>query len=135
MTDQLRSALDSLYNGDRVLFFEMLADDYVCHTPGSSPLAGDFVGPEGMRRHGRQMQELSGNTFKAGQRGTMVVGEEHALVPTWVRARRPDGRELDVRGIGLWRFESGRIAEHWEMPLDMATFDAFWSNPVEGGGT
>jgi ketosteroid isomerase-like protein len=121
-----RAALESLYFGDRTLFFESLAEDYVCHTLGDSPLAGDFVGAEGMRAHVAQMRELSGGTFKAGPRGPMLVDDVHALVPTRVMASRPDGRQLDMEGLGLWRFADGKVAEHWELPLDLKAFDAFW---------
>lgn len=53
------SLLRKIYARDRATFFRMVTDDYVCHTPGSSPVAG-------------------------------------------------------------------RIAEHWENPLDIPAFDAFW---------
>lgn len=126
MSIKNKAALESLYFGDRTLFFESLADDYVCHTPGDNPTSGDFVGPDGMRQHGQQMRDLSGGTFKAGPRAPLLVDEQFALVPTRVQASRPDGRRLDVEGFGLWRFADGKIAEHWEMPLDMKSFDAFW---------
>lgn len=128
MSEANRKMLESLYFGDRVLFFEKLAPDYVCYTPGTSPLAGRFVGAEGMRAHSLQMRELSGGTFKAGPRGPILVDDVWGFVPTRVRASRPDGRSLDVLGFGVWRFENGLIAEHWEMPLDMPTFDAFWTD-------
>ena len=38
-----------------------------------------------------------------------------------------EGRTLDMQAFGVWRFEAGLIAEHWENPLDIAAFDAFWS--------
>lgn len=135
MSAQNRAILESLYFGDRVLFFQSLTDDYVCHSPGASPLAGKFVGAEGMRAHVTQMRELSGGSFKAGPRGDILVDEIHGMVPTRVRASRPDGRELDVLGFGLWRFEDGKVAEHWELPLDMVAFDTFWSDyPLIVGG-
>lgn len=121
-----KAALESLYFGDRALFFESLADDYVCHTPGQNPTAGHFVGPDGMRRHGQQMRDLTSGTFKAAPRATILVDDDFALVPTRVRASRPDGRQLDMDAFGVWRFVDGKIAEHWEMPLDMDNFDAFW---------
>ncbi len=35
--------------------------------------------------------------------------------------------ELDTWGFGLWKFESGLLAGHWESVGDPDHWDAFWS--------
>jgi hypothetical protein len=119
------ATLLSLYEGDRTLFFARLDPAYICHTPGASQIAGSFIGPEGMQRHGRQMRELTDGTFRAKLRGDIVIDAVHALAPVEITARRL-GRELRMPAFGIWRFEGERIMEHWENPLDMPAFDAFW---------
>jgi SnoaL-like domain len=124
------ATLLSLYEGDRKLFFERLDPAYVCHTPGASAIAGHFVGPDGMRRHGQMMRDLTDGTFRARLRGAIVLDDVHALAPVEISARRK-GRELRMPAFGIWRFEGERVMEHWENPLDMFAFDAFWADIVE----
>jgi len=121
-----RAILESLYFGDRALFFASLAEDFLCHTPGQSPIAGQFMGSAGMTRHVAQMRELTDGAFKVWPRGELMIAGEFATLPTMVRASRPDGRQIEIEAFGIWRFRDGKVAEHWEMPLDIARFDAFW---------
>lgn len=121
------ATLLNLYEGDRTLFFDRLDPSYICHTPGASQIAGRFVGPDGMRRHGQQMRDLTQGTFRARLRGDIVIDSIHALAPVEISALR-NGRELRMPAFGIWRFEGERVMEHWENPLDIATFDAFWSD-------
>ena len=118
--------LRKIYARDRDTFFRMVTSDYLCHTPGNSPVAGHFVGADGMRRHIEHGQELSGGTFRVTHRGNFLGDDNWGLVPVRLTAERL-GRTLDMQAFGVWRFESGHIAEHWENPLDIAAFDKFWS--------
>ena len=118
--------LRKIYARDRDTFFRMVTPDYLCHTPGKSPVAGHFAGAEGMRCRIEHGQELSGGTFRVTHRGNFLADDNWGLVPVRLAAERL-GRTLDMQAFGVWRFESGHIAEHWENPLDIAAFDKFWS--------
>ena len=118
--------LRKVYARDRDTFFRMVTAEYVCHTPGSSPVAGHVVGAGGMRRHIEHGQMLSGGSFRVLHQGIFLAEDQWGLVPVRLSAERL-GRKLDMQAFGVWRFESGFIAEHWENPIDVAAFDAFWS--------
>lgn len=118
--------LRKIYARDRDTFFSMVTPDYVCHTPGSSPVAGRVSGADGMRRHIEQGQALSNGSFRVTHQGVFLADDRYGLVPVRLTGERP-GRTLDIAAFGIWRFEGGRIAEHWENPLDLRAFDAFWS--------
>ena len=118
--------LHKVYARDRDTFFRMVTPAYVCHTPGCSPVAGHVVGAEGMRGHIEHGQALSGGTFRVSHQGAFLADDHWGLVPVRLSGQR-EGRTLDMQAFGVWRFEAGLIAEHWENPLDIAAFDAFWS--------
>lgn len=119
------SLLRKIYARDRDTFFRMVTDGYVCHTPGSSPVAGRVTGADGMRRHIEQGQELSGGSFRVTHQGHFLADDHWGMVPVRLTGERA-GRTLDMPAFGIWRFDAGRIAEHWENPLDIPAFDAFW---------
>ena len=118
--------LRKIYARDRDTFFRMVTPGYACHTPGSGPVAGSVSGAEGMQRHIEQGQELSGGTFRVTHQNAFLADDHWGLVPVRLSGQRPD-RTLDMPAFGVWRFESGLIAEHWENPLDIPSFDAFWN--------
>ena len=127
MTEHFNIALlRNISARDRDTFFRMVTPAYICHTPGTSPVAGRCVGAEGMRRHIEQGQALSGGTFRVAHQGAFLADDHWGFVPVRLSGQRL-GRTLDMPAFGVWRFESGFIAEHWENPLDIAAFDAFWS--------
>lgn len=117
--------LKKIYARDRDTFFSMVTPGYACHTPGASPVAGTVFGADGMRRHIEQGQALTDGTFRVTHQGNFLADDHFGLVPVRLTGRRL-GRGLDMPAFGIWRFEDGRIAEHWENPLDIPAFDAFW---------
>jgi ketosteroid isomerase-like protein len=118
--------LKRIYARDRATFFRMVTPDYACHTPGASQVAGTVRGAEGMRAHIEQGQALTGGTFRVTHQGHFLADDHHGLVPVRLTGERL-GRRLDIAAFGIWRFADGRIAEHWENPLDIPAFDAFWA--------
>jgi ketosteroid isomerase-like protein len=117
--------LRRIYARDREAFYAALAPDYVCHTPGACPVSGDHRGVDGMRRHIEDGQRLSGGTFRVNALGAFLADDQWGMAPVRLTARRGDAL-LETRAFGIWRFENGRIAEHWECPFDLHAFEAFW---------
>lgn len=121
-----RILLQKVYERDRDALFSHLHPDYVCHTPGASPIAGHFRGAAGMLEHIRQMADRSGGTFRPRHLGTFLTDGEWAMVPVHLVGER-NGRTLDQPAFGIWRLQGGLLAEHWENPTDLEAFDAFWT--------
>lgn len=120
------ATLLNLYQGDRQLFFARISPDYVCHTPGASQIAGRFLGPEGMAAHGKQMRDLTNQTFKVSLVGDILINDVHAMAPVELTAERA-GQSLKMLAFGVWRFDGELVVEHWECPTELSKFDAFWS--------
>ncbi|MGD9942924.1 MAG: nuclear transport factor 2 family protein [Burkholderiaceae bacterium] len=124
--DEVHELLHRFYHRDREPLLVRMGDDYVCHTPGSNPIAGAHRGRDGMLAHVADMQERTGGTFRPHHLGAFITDGQWALVPVHLRAERA-GLTLDQPAFGIWRFHDGRVTDHWECPTDMAAFDAFWN--------
>ncbi len=118
--------LRRIYERDRPAFFAHMHPEFVCRTPGRSPIAGSFIGKEGMTRHIEQMSQLTGGSFRPRHLGAFITDGEWGFVPVHLVGERL-GRRLDQPAFGVWRFREGLVAEHWENPTDMQAFDDFWA--------
>jgi hypothetical protein len=104
---------------------ELLAPDVVWHVPGTSPIAGDYRGPEAVAGYFRLRRELAGGAIRV-----TTAGEAHhdeALVQLADGRAALGGEDVAWRTAGIYRVASGRIAEAWLVPLDAEHFDRVWS--------
>jgi ketosteroid isomerase-like protein len=60
----LRRAYEAQARGDLDGYIDLLADDFVLHIPVGSRIAGDYRGKDEVRRHFREIAELSEGTFR-----------------------------------------------------------------------
>ena len=90
-----------------------------------SIIVGRFVGKEALGAHLAQFSEKTNGTFKVL---TNWVSENIDLVAANVTfvGTRPDGEELNMNGIDLFRMDDGKIKEVWLFSSDQAVEDAFW---------
>jgi len=110
--------------GDLEAYLELLTDDFTMHIPGRSRIAGEYHGKDEMRRHFREVAELSAGTF-----GTAVhaifADDEHAVALIEATAER-DGRPVSLPRVHVWHVRDGRFSELWLHPADQHAFDAYW---------
>ncbi|MFD1150910.1 nuclear transport factor 2 family protein [Saccharothrix hoggarensis] len=97
---------------------EHAADDVVLHpadrtTEDPTPV----VGKEAVVAHEQALVDLSA--------GTLVMDVHHIVANAWfgavlgvLRVERPHKTSMPF--CGLWRFEDGRIVEHWENAHDVS---------------
>lgn len=102
-----------------------LHSEFKLHSPGQSPVAGEFDGLDGLIAHLSYMQELSGNTMRLEPQ-SFLADEKWGMVVSRITAER-NGRQLDMPGFGLWRFQDGKLIDHWESVSNQARWDDFWS--------
>lgn len=115
-----------IYARDDEAFKNAMTPDYVTHTPGRSQVAGDFKGWDHRTVHGAQIRELTNASFRVTPMGAFLANDEWGLAPVRITAER-NGKKIDMPAFGVWRFENGKVAEHWEMNWDQAAFDEFFS--------
>lgn len=104
---------------------EVVADDVRWTIPGTSVLAGTYVGvPEVLAMLGRAV-ELTGGSYATVLQ--YVLADDENAVAAFRATGRRNGAELDVEQLLVCRFDGERIAEVRALPLDQAAFDAFWA--------
>ncbi|MGH2832901.1 MAG: nuclear transport factor 2 family protein [Solirubrobacteraceae bacterium] len=104
---------------------ELLAPDIVWHVPGSSPIAGDHCGHEGVISYFKLRRALAQSSMRMHPRELLADGE--ALVWLVDGSARLDGQDVNWRTVGVYRIDRGRVREIWLVPLDLALFDRLWS--------
>jgi steroid delta-isomerase-like uncharacterized protein len=110
--------------GDDDAVYEMLAEDYVDHSP---PIPGLSSGREGVR----QANELLRVAFQEAVHTIQEQLAEGDKVMTHVVTRGtftgpflgypPTGRVVEITGVAVHRIVDGKLAEHWAN-ADMAGF-------------
>jgi ketosteroid isomerase-like protein len=113
-----RADLDALRN-------EYFAPEIVWHTPGRSPLAGDFRGIDEVLASFGKLFELSGGTFTT-ELHDVLANDEHAVALGVSRAQR-EGKTLESRYAHVTHFRDGKLTESWFHPEDQYAVDEFWS--------
>jgi ketosteroid isomerase-like protein len=106
------------------LLADVFADDIVWHVPGKNAIAGEYRGRDQVMEYVRRRRALVDDTFEVTVED-VLANDEHGVVIASGSAVR-DGKSLEWRAHGLYRFEHGRIAECWVVPEDQTAFDAIW---------
>ncbi len=122
----MRTYLDALSKGDMEKIGKLLDDDVIWHQPGSSQLSGLHRGKQNLFAHLGRFMELSGNTFRMTEVGSVMANENMVAATLHFMAERP-GRTLSMDGVDVMRIADGKIKEVWLYSGDQAAEDAFWS--------
>lgn len=120
----VRSLYASQARGDIDAYLGMLTDDVVFHIPGRSVVAGTFIGRDEVRRHFREVAELSRGTFRTAVHD-VLANDEHCVALIGATAER-EGVSVELPRVHVWHARDGLLAELWLYPLDQADFDDFW---------
>jgi ketosteroid isomerase-like protein len=120
----VRSAYEAQARGDLDAYLGLLSDDFVLHIPGRSRIAGEYRGMDEVRRHFREVAELSGGTFRT-EVHDVLQGDGHVVGLVEARAERA-GRLVDLPRVHVWHVRDGELTELWLHPADQYAFDAYW---------
>jgi steroid delta-isomerase-like uncharacterized protein len=119
----VRRYLAAWTSGDLEAFDELIADDYVNHSPA---LPDPVPGPAGLRPIVAAMR--AGVPDLTYDLLHVVHGGDHVAVHTMVSGTHtgtlfglaPTGRSFRVRQMQIERVRDGRIAEHWRVTDEAA---------------
>lgn len=120
----VRRAYDAQARGDIDGYIDCLSDSFALHIPGRSRIAGEYSGKEDVRRHFREIFELSEGTFRT-EIHDVIAGDDHAVGLIDAHAER-DGETVDLPRIHVWHVRDGKLAEMWLCPADQYAFDEYW---------
>jgi ketosteroid isomerase-like protein len=104
----------------------LVTDDVVFHIGGSSSLAGDYIGPDGLVTLAASVSELTGGTHRTELLDLLGTGSHVAARHRWTATR--DGASIEMVNLILFRLSGARIAERWEFIEDEVAHDSFWSS-------
>lgn len=101
---------------DTTAFAALFADDAVFHyfNPNLPELAGDHVGPEGIRAFFEALGERSHGTFRIEPIWATPVGDELVVVQSR-NTLTLESQTIMIDVVVVWRFVGGRIAEVWDI--------------------
>ena len=130
MTDHPNAKLvmrgfEAFANGDMETMSEILAPDIKWHTPGNNILSGDYEGLEAVLgffgRVGLETEGTISNEIHA-----ILADDEHVVVLVESTASR-GAKNLESAGAFVFHVSGGRATEVWNMVMDQAAADDFWS--------
>lgn len=114
----------SLFAEGRTEALELFAPEARWHFPGTSQLAGDHVGRDGISSFLAKFAELSGSIYRVAL-VDIAEGSDHVFVLHHSQAQR-NGKSSDFTVCQLIKVQDGMIAEAWTHPYDLAATDDFW---------
>jgi hypothetical protein len=105
---------------------ELMDENVSWHTPGRSPIAGDYVGRDAVfGQFGRYGGE-TGGTFTADLEQVFTSPDGRVVALHHNRAER-NGKRLDTGCCILFEVEDGRIVSGREHFFDLNNWDDFWA--------
>ena len=123
--DVLRRLYDALGAGDFGTVLGLLADGIVGHVPGTSQVAGEYVGKEAVAGYVGKLAELAGGTLRF-EPHDVLANDEHGVGLVRDLAER-EGRTLAMNNVHVWHATAGSLDEIWIYPGDLRAWDEFWS--------
>jgi ketosteroid isomerase-like protein len=121
-TKLVQQALAALREGAIERARDVVADDFIWHIPGASPISGDANGVE---EWAGKLKRLIGAGLTP-QVQAMLDGPEHVAVLQRNTAEAK-GHSLDVRVVNLFTVRDGKIARLDTFFSDQTAADDFWS--------
>lgn len=114
------------FNANDLSAVEALVDPDLSYIiPGRSPVACDTRGVADHLRALRNARELSGGTLRLEPRAVAADGD-YLFVYGRITAQRA-GKQLDSEHCVMYRFKNGKVVEGRTIPVDLYSFDEFWS--------
>ncbi|MDH4177994.1 MAG: nuclear transport factor 2 family protein [Thermoleophilia bacterium] len=105
---------------------ELIDENASWHTPGRSPIAGDYRGRDAVfGQFGRYGGETVG-TFKA-ELEQVFTGEDGRVIGLHHNSGERNGKRLDTDCCIVFEIEDGRITSGREHFFDLDNWDQFWA--------
>lgn len=105
---------------------ELMDENVSWHTPGRSPIAGDYVGRDAVFGQFGRYGSDTGGTFEAALEQVFTSPDGRVIGLHHNSAQR-NGKQLDTDCCIVFEVEDGRIVSGREHFFDLANWDDFWS--------
>jgi len=112
--------------GDLGTVSRLVAERAAWHTPGQSPIAGDYVGRDAVVGHLGRYRGRAGVIFRA-EPASVASGGGGTVVGIHRITGLRGGRRLDTRCCIVFQVRNGELVDAREHFFDLHAWDAFWS--------
>jgi len=118
----VQQVLAAVRTGDLDRARQSVADDFVWHIPGSSPISGDTVGVDAWAE---QLARLLGAGLQPEVQGMLEGGSYVAAVQRNTASAK--GATLDVRVVNLFTVSDGLVSRLDTFFSDQRAAEEFWN--------
>src|SRR5205807_1605381 len=115
--EALRALYDALASGDFGTVLGLLPDDVRGHVPGTSQVAGEYVGKAAVGGYVGKLAELAGGTLRF-EPHDVLANDQHGVALVRDLAQR-EGKTLDMNNVHVWHARGGSLDEIWIYPADL----------------
>ncbi|GLS23651.1 hypothetical protein GCM10007874_66720 [Labrys miyagiensis] len=125
-TELVRRGYAAFNSGDLDTLAQIIDESCTWHTPGKSPIAGDYEGRMAtFGQFGRYGSETQG-TFKASLLHVME-SEDGCVVGVHHNTGERNGKRLDVLCCIVFDIKNGKVMDGREHFYDLYAWDTFWA--------
>lgn len=105
---------------------ELMDENVSWHTPGRSPIAGDYLGRDAVFGQFGRYGGDTGGTFKAELR-QVFTSSDGRVIGLHHNSGERNGKQLDTDCCIVFGVEDGRVISGREHFFDLNNWDDFWS--------
>jgi ketosteroid isomerase-like protein len=124
--ESVRRGYEAFNKGDMKTLTELFHENVSWHTPGRSPIAGDFKGREAAFVQFGRYAGGTGETFKAVLQ-SVGKSDDGRVVSFHHNTAKRNGKQLEVDCCIVFEFKDGRVIDGREHFFDLYAWDKFWS--------
>jgi ketosteroid isomerase-like protein len=122
----VRRGYEAFTTADIETLTELMDENASWHTPGRSPIAGDYQGRDAVfGQFGRYGGQTEGSFRAALQH--VLAADDGRVVGVHGNTAERDGRRLDVGCCIVFEVRDGRMISGREHFFDLYAWDEFWS--------
>jgi len=122
----VRRGYAAFNTADMTTLTELIDESASWHTPGRSPIAGDYRGRDAVfGQFGRYGGDTDG-TFEAELKD-VFTSDDGRVIGLHHNSAERNGKRLDTDCCIVFDVENGRIVSGREHFFDLGNWDAFWS--------
>ena len=122
----VRRGYEAFNTGDMETLTELFDENATWHTPGRSPIAGDYQGRDAAFGQFGRYGGDTGGTFQAELK-QVFASEDGRVIGLHHNTGERNGKQLDVSCSIVFELEGGRITSGRECFFDLYAWDEFWS--------
>lgn len=122
----VRRGYEAFNKADIETLTELIDENASWHTPGRSPIAGDYLGRDAVFAQFGRYGGDTGGTFRADLQ-QVFTSDDGRVVGLHHNSGVRNGKQLDTGCCIVFEIENGRVTDGREHFFDLYAWDEFWS--------